>query len=110
MDAIKNWLVNVGLGKVGPMALTSFLAFIGTFAMAHANALEQYGVNYVASWDASWLTTHQISGAVLIIELDTTGTALWALIAALVIGFVRAGEHHVAVTAKGLPQDGSKPA
>jgi hypothetical protein len=109
IDSIKSWLVNVGLTKAGPIAIANGLTIIGGFAMAHAGMLAQYGVNYIDSWDASWLATHAISGHVLLIELDTTGIAMWALIGAAVTGFFRGGEHHVAVTVKGLPQDGSKP-
>lgn len=95
LDQIKWYLVNVGIKKYAPVAMMSGLAALGALFAAHAGMLEQWGVNYIASWDASWLATHSISGPILLIELDTTSTAMLAAVIGLITLMSRAGEHHV---------------
>lgn len=94
LDKIKQYLFNVALTKYAPVAVMSGLTALGTLLAAHSGALEQWGVNYIASWTPDWLTTHQISGPILLVELDTTSTATIALVIALVTMIARAGEHH----------------
>lgn len=93
-DQIKWYLVNVGIKKYAPVAMMSGIAALGTLMAAHAGMLETWGVNYIASWSADWLTTHQISGPILLIELDTTSTAAIAGLIGLIGLMSRATEHH----------------
>lgn len=96
LENFKWYVVNVGIKKYAPVAAMSGLAALGTLAAAHQGLLEAWGVNYIAAWSSSWLTTHQISGPVLLVELDTTSTAAIAAIIGLITLMSRAGEHHVA--------------
>ena len=94
LENLKWYFVNIGIKKYAPVAAMSGLAALGTLMAAHAGALEQWGVNYIASWDVSWLATHPISGPILLIELDTTSTAAIAAVIGLITLMSRAGEHH----------------
>lgn len=94
LDQLKWYLINIGLKKYAPVAMMSALAALGTLFAAHAGMLESWGVNYIASWDPSWLTGHAISGPILLIELDTTSTAALAGLVGLITLLARAGEHH----------------
>lgn len=96
LEQLKWYFVNVGIKKYAPVAAMSGLAALGTLLAAHAGALEQWGVNYIADWTPTWLTTHAVSGPVLLIELDTTSTAAIAALIAVITLMSRAGEHHVA--------------
>lgn len=94
LDRIKWYFVNVGIRKYAPVALMSGLTALGTLMAAHTGLLEQWGVNYIASWDPSWLSGHSISGPILLIELDTTSTAAIAAIIGLITLMSRGVEHH----------------
>lgn len=99
LDQAKYYLINVGIKKYAPVAMMSGMAALGTLLAAHAGMLEQWGVNYIASWDPTWLTNHAISGPILLIELDTTSTAAIAAVIGLITLLSRAGEHHTIGTA-----------
>lgn len=94
IDQLKWYMVNVAMKKYAPIALMSGITALGTLMAAHAGMLEQWGVNYIASWDPSWLSSHAISGPILLIELDTTSTAVIAAIIAAITLFSRGVEHH----------------
>ena len=93
-DQIKWYIVNIGIKKYAPVAAMSAIGALGTLWAAHEGALEQYGVNFIAQWSPAWLTTHAISGPILLIELDTTSTAAIAAVIGLITLMSRAGEHH----------------
>ena len=95
LENIKTYLLEVGIKKYAPVLMMSAMTALGTLMAAHAGMLESWGVNYVASWSTDWLTTHTISGPVLLIELDTTSTAAIAAVIGLMALLSRAGEHHV---------------
>lgn len=94
LEKLKWYLINIGVKKYAPVGVMAAMASLGTLMAAHAGMLEEYGVNYIASWSPAWLTTHTISGPILLIELDTTSTAAIAALVALVAVMSRAGEHH----------------
>lgn len=97
-ERLKWYFVNYGLVKYLPIGVMAGLTALGTFLAAHAGMLEQWGVNYVPSWNAAWMTTHQVTGQVLLIELDTTGQALIALIVSVVAMMIRAAQQHTTGT------------
>jgi hypothetical protein len=97
MDNIKDYLISVGLKKYAPTVVMAVFTALGTLLAAHAGMLEQWGVNYIASWDTSWLATHSITGPVLLVELDTTSTSAIAAIVGLIALWSRGVEYHTAV-------------
>ena len=98
MDSVIDYFVEVVVKRCAPMAIVSVLAWLGTWMIAHAGMLESWGVNYIPDWSASWLTTHDISGPVILVELDTFKIGAGAAIVAAFVLFARAGEHHVMTT------------
>lgn len=94
-EKLKWYLVQIGIKKYVPMGVMSAMGVLGTFMAANAGKLEPWGVNYIPQWSADWLTTHSISGPVLLIELDTTSAAVIALVVGIVTIAMRATEHHV---------------
>lgn len=99
-DKLKTYLIETVLQKYLPMAGMSGIGMLGTYLAAHAGMLEKWGVNYISDWSVDWLTTHAISGPVILIELDTTSAALMTLVGVAAITLMRATEHHVAVAAQ----------
>jgi hypothetical protein len=95
MDKLKWYLVQIGLKRYVPMGVMAGMGAFGTLMAAHAEILEKWGVNYIAQWTPSWATTHDITGAVLLIELDTTSASFIAFIGAVAVIMLRASEHHV---------------
>ena len=93
IDQIKWYLINVGLKKYAPVGIMAGLTALGTFMAAHAGLLEQWGVTY-GTWPFSWPAGQGPSGPCILIELDTTGQAVIALVATLVAMMARATEHH----------------
>lgn len=110
LDQIKSYLINIGIKKYAPVGVMAGMASLGTLLAAHAGMLEQWGVNYIASWDPSWLATHSVTGPVLLIELDTTSTATIALVIGLVTVLSRAGEHHAMAANPPKGDSNEKPA
>lgn len=100
--------IEVVLRKVGPAAIGSLLSLATAFILAHQGTFESYGVNYIHEWNPLWLNTHQISGQVLLLELDTTSLQAISGAIALVVAFFVTGGHHISATIKGTPQSGDK--
>ena len=98
IEKLKWYAIEFGLKKYAPVGIMAGMAALGTFFAAHADMLEQWGVNYIPSWDVSWLAAHPISGAVLLIELDTTSAAVIVLAISLGSMAIRAGQHHTTGT------------
>lgn len=94
-EKFKWYLVEVGIKKYAPMGAMAAVTSLGTFMMAHAGMLEQYGVNYIPDWSADWLKTHSISGPAILIELDTLSKAAMIAVIAAITVVMRAAEHHV---------------
>jgi len=95
LDKIKDYIFNVALKRYVPIATMAGIGALGTLLAAHQGLLESWGVNYIADWSSAWLNAHQITGPVLLIELDTTSTAVIALVIGLATFASRAVEHHV---------------
>ncbi len=96
------------LRKVGPAALASALSLVTTFILAYQGEFEAWGINYIAAWSPAWIASHDVSGKVLLIELDTVSLqAIGAVITAAVAFFVTAG-HHTSAAIKGAPQSGGQ--
>lgn len=91
------------LKRIGPAAGASLVSLLAAFVAAHNDLLESWGVNYIPDFTPAWLATHSITGHVIILELDTTGAAAWALIGAAIVGFVYEGGHHTTTFIKGTP-------
>jgi hypothetical protein len=108
LEKLKTYAAEVILRKVGPAAGASLLSLLAAAIAAHQQILETFGVNYIASWSPAWLSTHDISGHVILVELDTTGTAVWAIIGAAAVGLIVAGGHHVTAAVTGAPQTGGQ--
>ena len=106
IEKLKWYLVEFGLKKYAPVGIMAGMAALGTFLAAHGGMLEQWGVNYIPLWNASWLATHPISGAVLLVELDTTNVAIITLVVSLGSMAIRAGQH--AVTGTPMVSGGSR--
>lgn len=98
LEQLKWYIVNVGVKKYAPVGLMAAMTSLGTLMAAHEGMLEQWGVNYIASWSPQWLSTHAISGPIILIELDTTSTAVLAGVIALIAVMSRMGEHHTTGT------------
>lgn len=96
IEKLKNYLISIFLQKYLPIAGMAAITALGSLMAAHAGMLEQWGVNYIPNWSASWLTTHDISGQVILIELDTLSKGAIVAVTALVALLLRATEHHVA--------------
>lgn len=92
-EKLKWYALNVGMNKYLPMGAMAALAWLGTFMMAHAGILEQYGVTY-GIWPMAWPAGQEPSGAIILIELDTFKVKVvgW-IIAGLTIVF-SAMQHH----------------
>ena len=104
-DKIKIYLIEVGMRKAAPAALAAALSALAGLFAAHKEILEQWGVTY-GTWPLSWVTPP--TGPVIVIELDTVNTALWAVIAAIVTGLVVTGTHHINAAITGKPQSGGQ--
>jgi hypothetical protein len=102
LEKIKDYFLEVAMKKYAPMAAMGAVAALGTFMLAHAGMLEQYGITY-GTWPFTWPTGQQPSGPCILIELDTLSTAAITAVVALVTMLMRATEHHTA-TALTQPQ------
>lgn len=108
IDKTKIYLIQVVLHKVGPAAIGSLLSLGTAFILAHQGAFEAWGINYIPAWSPAWLSTHEISGQILLLELDTASLkAITGAIALLVALFVTGG-HHVTAAITGAPQSGGQ--
>lgn len=94
LENIRWYLINVAAKKYVPVAVMAGMATLGTLYAAHSGALEQWGVNYITQFSLDWFKTHDISGPVILIELDTTNQAIIALVFGLIAMVSRAGQHH----------------
>lgn len=107
LDSIKTYFAEVIARKVIPAALASAVAAIGTFLLAHATMLEQWGITYYPSF-AGVFTGTAPTGKILVIEFDTLtkagGVALVAGVG-LLMAFLT---HHTVATVTGAPQSGDK--
>jgi hypothetical protein len=108
LEKMKTYAVEVVLHKVGPAAIGSLLSLATAFILAHQNAFQAWGVNFIPSWSPDWLTTHEISGQILLVELDTTSLKAISGAIALVVAFFVTGGHHVTAALTGKPQTGGQ--
>jgi hypothetical protein len=97
-EQFKWYLIEIAIKKYTPVGIMAAMAAFGTFMAAHTGAFEQWGVNYIPEWSLDWLKTHPISGSILLIELDTTSTAILAAVVGLVAIVGRAGQQHTTGT------------
>ena len=104
MDALKTWLVEVALKKVGPTATAAGISALFGLLAAHQGLLETWGITF-GTWPLQWAT--QPSGHVIVIELDTISTGLIALLVAGASAFFAASQHHVVAAVTGAPQSGN---
>lgn len=93
-EKLKWYLIEVASKKYVPVAVMAGMASLGTLYAAHSGVLEQWGVNYIAQFSMDWFKTHEVTGPVFLIELDTTNQAIIALVMALIATMARAGQHH----------------
>lgn len=103
LENLKWYFVNIGLKKYAPVVMMSVMASLGALFAAHQGMLAAWGVNYIPSWDPSWLQANPISGPILLIELDTTSTAALAGLVGLITLLARAGEHHTMANVPAAP-------
>lgn len=108
IEKTKIYIIEVLLRKAGPAALGSLLSLATAFILAHQGAFESWGVNYIGSWSPDWLKTHEISGQILLLELDTTSLKAISGGIALIVAFFVTGGHHVAAAITRKPQDGGQ--
>jgi hypothetical protein len=93
IDKVKWYFINIGLQKYLPIGVMSAVGFLGTFMMAHAGMLEQYGITY-GIWPLQWNPGQTPSGACILIELDTLSASAVTLIVGVVTVAIRAAQHH----------------
>lgn len=108
IDKTKIYLVQVVLNRAVPAATASFISIIAGLWAAHQDGLESFGINYIAQWSPSWLTTHDISGPILLIELDTTSIKGLTLLTTAIIAGVTLLLHHTKAAVTGAPQSGGQ--
>lgn len=108
LEKVKIYAVEVILRRVTPAAAASLLSFVVAALAAHANSLEDYGVNYIADWSAAWVVTHSISGHVLLIELDTSSLKVIGAVFTGAAALAAMLFHHTAATVTGKPQSGGQ--
>lgn len=108
MQKMKIYGIEVVLRKVGPAAIGSAVSLAAAFILAHQNAFESYGINYIQEWSPEWLATHTITGKVLLLELDTTSLQAISGIIALAVAFFVTGGHHISAAVTGKPQSGGQ--
>lgn len=108
IEKAKIYAIEVVLRKVGPAAFGSLLSLATAFILAHQGAFEAYGVNYIPTWSTDWLKTHEISGQILLLELDTTSLKAISTAIAVAVAFFVTGGHHLKAAIKGTPQSGDK--
>lgn len=91
---MKDWLIEVGLKKLGPSAIRATLAALTGVILAHSNSLSALGIGYDNTTDTIvWhLTTARA-------WMGTVGLGL------LASGFM-AVQHHLGAAVSGAPQTG----
>lgn len=94
MEALKLWLVNVGLQKMAPSLIRAALAWVLMMLAAHAGALSVFGVVYDKA--AQTITLH----------LDTLQTYLIGGGLGLLTAALTAAQHHTVAAIEDKPQTG----
>lgn len=105
MDKLKTYIAEVVARKVVPAAIASALAALGTYLVAHAAILEQYGITY-GIWPFSWVSGQVPSGPCILIELDTFKIKFAVAAVSLVGVAMTFLTHHTVATVTGAPQSG----
>lgn len=105
MDALKTWLIEVALKKIGPTATAAGISALFGLLAAHQGLLEAWGITF-GTWPLQWAAGSVPSGHVILIELDTISTGLLALLAAGAASIFAASQHHVVAAVTGAPQSG----
>lgn len=94
MDALKSWLMEVGLKKLGPAFIKGAFAWLFVYLGAHQGLLSSFGITYTPA-------DHNLD-----IDLDTL--SVWAVTvgSGSLMAFFSAAQHHAGAAIKGQPQDG----
>lgn len=108
MDSVKTYIAEVIVRKVVPAALASAIAALGTYLMAHAEILQQYGITYWQNFGGVFPAGQAPTGAVLVVEFDTLQKGAAILLIAGIGAVMAFMTHHTAATVTGAPQNGDK--
>lgn len=105
MDALKTWLVEVALKKMGPSLVKGALAALVGYLAAHQGLLEAWGITS-GTWPLRWTNGQQPSGHVILIELDTISGSALVVVTGLIMSLFTAAQHHTVAAVVGKPQSG----
>lgn len=87
------YLTEVGLKRVGPVAMGSLVAALLTLMAAHQGLLESWGITY-GTWPINFGGPVP-TGPCIVLELDTLSGAALTLLSAIVASLITAAGHHV---------------
>lgn len=93
LDQLKWYLVQIGLKKYVPMGIMAAFGMFGTYMLAHAGMLEDWGVTY-HNWPFDWAVGQEPSGPCILIELGTLSTKTILAIGTLATVAARALQQH----------------
>lgn len=95
MDSLKEWVIQVGIKKMGPSLVKGAIAALVGLMMAHQGILDALGVSYDKAGNT--------------IDINLTTLSIWvvSLMTGGMTAIFTAIQHHTEAAIKDQPQDGS---